>query len=419
MASVTPHSQTGPGPEEDPRAGVGSPDPSLVIIGASARAWAASARRAGITIHAADLFADRDLLSLGEAIAIPVAEYPLGFIPVVAGFPPGPWCYTGAIENHPDLIDAIAARRPLAGNGGAAVRRVRSHSHLARVLADAGLRFPSTQTSPVGLPTDGSWLTKPAASAGGRGIAPWRGGNPRGDSVEGDGGRVWQQRIDGTPVAASFLLGSGKSRFLGASRQLSGVAAWHAKPFAYCGSIDLPPDEVADRQREAWERIGSMLEREFGLLGAVGVDAMVTSAGELVVIEINPRPTASMELVERRTGMSIAARHLATHQEPTPGVRSRCSFPPSGGAWAKGILRAGGELHIDPRVDALLSDLDGRWTRHDHWPALADLPRCGTLIPAGSPLLTVFAVADNPPTASRLLAERAAIVDRSLRAVVS
>ena len=397
----------------------GAPEQTLLILGASARAWAASAHRAGIGIRAADLFADRDLGLLGEAVAIPTDEYPQAFLAVAERFPPGPWCYTGALENHPGLIDAIAARRPLAGNGGAAVGRVRDHRHLAGALADAGLRFPATRTGPAGLPTDGTWLSKPVASAGGRGIAPWRGGVSSAPSTAGDGGRIWQEQIDGEPVAAAFVLGAGTERLLGTSRQLVGRDDWHAKPYAYCGSLDIAPEHLADRQRGAWERIGLVLERDFGLRGAVGVDAIVTAGGELVVVEINPRPTASMELIERRTGWSLAARHLAAFSLPARGAPRRHSPPAVAGAWAKAILRVGTGLTIDPRIDQVLLDLEERWSRADRWPALADLPRSGTVVPAGTPLLTVFAVAETPAAALVVLAERTAVVDRSIRAVVN
>ena len=407
---------------EDPGVGrlpAGAPEQTLLILGASARAWAASAHRAGVGIRAADLFADRDLGLLGEAVAIPTDDYPQAFFTVAQRSPPGPWCYTGALENHPDLIDAIAARRPLAGNGGAAVGRVRDHRHLGGALADAGLRFPATRTGPAGLPTDGTWLSKPFASAGGRGIAPWRGGASSAPSTAGDGGRIWQEQIDGEPVAAAFLLGGGTERLLGTSRQLLGRPDWHAKPYAYCGSLDIAPEHLADRQRAAWERIGIVLERDFGLRGAVGVDAIVTAGGELVVIEINPRPTASMELIERRSGGSLAARHLATFSLPVRGAPRRHSPPAVAGAWAKAILRAGIAVNVDARVDLVLCELVERWSRADRWPALADLPRSGTVVPAGAPLLTVFAVAETPAAALVVLAERTSLVDRSIRAVVN
>jgi hypothetical protein len=100
--------------------------------------------------------------------------YPWGLLAAAEGFPLSTaWCYTGAVENHPDLIDAIARVHPLAGNPGDVVRRLRDPVHLAAAARAAGLSFPKTISSPDRIPLDGTWLVKPLASAGGRGIRRW------------------------------------------------------------------------------------------------------------------------------------------------------------------------------------------------------------------------------------------------------
>ena len=77
-----------------------SAGPPLIIVGASARAFAQSARRAGLAVHAADLFADSDLCAVAASVArVPAERYPDGLLDLVAPFPAGPWCYTGALEN--------------------------------------------------------------------------------------------------------------------------------------------------------------------------------------------------------------------------------------------------------------------------------------------------------------------------------
>ena len=42
---------------------------SLLVLGASARAWATSVGRTGLVVRAADLFADRDLVAIAAAVA--------------------------------------------------------------------------------------------------------------------------------------------------------------------------------------------------------------------------------------------------------------------------------------------------------------------------------------------------------------
>ena len=113
----------------------------LVVVGASVRAIAGSAARAGFIVHAADLFGDLDLRELAATVET-VRPYPAGLPAAIAAFPPAPWIYTGALENHPELIAVMAAARPLAGCSPEAVARVRDTDNVAALVREAGLLFP-------------------------------------------------------------------------------------------------------------------------------------------------------------------------------------------------------------------------------------------------------------------------------------
>ncbi len=140
----------------------------LAIVGASARAAAFSALRAGFEVVAADLFADADLQRACPADRI--TGYPEALADWLAATPCDAWIYTGALENQPQLIDQMAALRPLLGNDGRVVRQARDPLRLQQELGDTGLWFPETTASPVGLPRDGSWLCKTYRHAGGVGV---------------------------------------------------------------------------------------------------------------------------------------------------------------------------------------------------------------------------------------------------------
>lgn len=213
---------------------------TLVVAGASARAIAESAARAGWRVHAADLFADLDLRAVA-AVAEIARPYPAALPAIVAGFPPGPWLYCGAVENHPQLIAAISESRPLAGCSPAAVAEVRDPTRLSVAIRAAGLGFPETRRDAVGIPRDGSWLVKPLRSAGGHGIAAWQGDA---GMTAGAADHVWQQRVRGRPWSVSYLFAARGCRLLGCSRQLLGRRWCHAPPFGFCGSVDIAPDSL-------------------------------------------------------------------------------------------------------------------------------------------------------------------------------
>lgn len=392
--------------------------PDLIAVGASVRAFACSAARTGWRMHAADLFGDDDLraavvttVAAGEYGGLP---YPRSLVAAVAGLPTGPWCYTGAIENHPDVIAAIAARRPLLGTAPDAVRALRDHAWLADVVRGSGLGFPDTFPTPAHVPCDGTFLVKPRASAGGRGITAW---DRAADDRDADA-HVWQRRVAGEPWAAAFVVDpQGGVRLWGVSRQLVGLDWCHARPFAYCGSLDLPLPLVPPPIRETLDRLGHALAdacAPLGLAGLVGVDLIVDGSGHMSVLEVNPRPTASMELVERATGESLAAVHVAACGGQVPTHPRSC---PRTTIWGKCVLFAACDIVIDATRAASLQRACPPLTADEAaWPVLADIPFRGTAISARAPLLTVFAAADTHATVLERLRRRAAALDAVLSA---
>lgn len=385
--------------------------PSLIVVGASVRAVAASASRAGWSVHAADLHADADLrdtatttIRVRSDAALP---WPTGLEQAIAGFPEAPWIYTGALENHPDLVDRLARVRPLAGNDGDRLRAVRDPARLAAAVRAAGLSFPDTFADPAGLPIDGSFLVKPRASAGGRGIGRWHGGPA-------PAGRVWQRLVPGRPWSVAFAMLRGGPRLFAASRQLVGRHWCGAGGHAWCGAVDVPIAALTADLRARLDGLGSALADHFGLVGLVGVDLVRDVAGGLHVIEVNPRPTASLELAERSTAESVAAAHLAACGVAPP--RAAGPRPPRRlRAWAKAVVFAERTVTWDEPLAAALAALAARWADADGWPPLADLPSPGTTIAAGGPALTVFAAAGAATAALRALRGRVAEVRAALR----
>ena len=125
----------------------------LTIVGSSARAAAQSAVRAGFSVCAGDLFADADLCRIGHATR--VGPYPAGLADVVGGSQPGAWMYTGALENYPLLVDAMARQRTLWGNPATVLRRVRRPRLVADALSRNGLASPAVTVDPRAVPRDG------------------------------------------------------------------------------------------------------------------------------------------------------------------------------------------------------------------------------------------------------------------------
>ncbi len=226
-----------------------------------------SARRAGLSVLAGDLFGDLDLQACCPSVR--VSNYPQGLIDVLAAAPPGPWMYTGALENHPQLIERMAGLRPLWGNTADCVRRIRDPVAVFQTLNKHGLAAPRVAERPEGLPTDGSWLLKQRRSAGGNGVSPWHGGAATGPSV------YFQQRIEGRPCGAVYLAAAGRAAFLGATQQILGDDSPSGSDFRYSGCIGPLPLEPT--VVNALERVGHALAAEFPLSGLFGVDVVLAN----------------------------------------------------------------------------------------------------------------------------------------------
>jgi predicted ATP-grasp superfamily ATP-dependent carboligase len=150
----------------------------------------------------------------------------------------------------------------------------------------------------------------------------------------------------------------------------------------------------------------------------IGVDLIVDAAGRITVIEVNPRPTASMELFERSGAGSIAGSHLAACGFSAPSdIPLEQSPPRPTSTWAKAVLFAAQPTPVSQSLLDALSRETTPWTQADgDWPALADIPRPGQIIAAGAPVVTIFAVTPTAEDALATLRDRVARIDALLTA---
>src|SRR5262249_42511405 len=103
--------------------------------------------------------------------------------------------------------------------------------------------------------------------------------------------------------------GDGKrALLLGVTRQLIGEAWFGASGFQYCGSVGPLP--LGEQSRLAFERLGNALAAGFGLRGLFGVDAVLRD-GVPFPVEVDPRCTASVEVLEHGLAVQSLALHAA------------------------------------------------------------------------------------------------------------
>ena len=364
--------------------------PSLLILGASTRAAAASAVRAGFAPVCADRFGDEDLRRIASVIAVDNDLHRT--LDAVRALPPTPWIYTGSLENDPKFIAAVSERHPLLGNPREVLRKVRDPFWLERTLRTHDLpalqvrsdrssdAYVRTENRPdVGVrSTSERWLLKPTRGGGGCRIAVWSG-----QPLPTHERFYFQEQRLGTPMSALFVASPENVELIGVCEQLIGPAFGAPTEFGYAGSIG--PIAVSDRTRELLQRLGDTLTREAQLRGLFGIDFILADDIPWLV-ELNPRYTASVEVLERVLGRALLAEHVSACGHQLVIVREQ---PTPNRIVGKQIVYATRDLTA-PRLESLFEQ-EGHTPES---PLIADIPAPGSCIATGWPICTVFTQAE-------------------------
>jgi predicted ATP-grasp superfamily ATP-dependent carboligase len=367
----------------------------LILLGASVRAAAFSAVRAGYQPYSIDLFADRDLAAIGPAVKI--GRYPADFFAALAKAPPAHLIYTGGLENHPRVVDQLAALRPLLGNRGDVLCEVRDPLQLARVVREDGCCFPATSFEGT-IASPSQWLVKPLRSSGGVAIRL----ATADDRLRSPRGAYLQQYVEGESLSAVFVGAGGRAILLGLTKQLLGRDVGHTRPFLYVGSVG--PLSFSEGDRAPIESLGNRLAERFRLVGLFNVDLVRNEAG-IWPLEVNPRYSASVEVLERATEMTFIKLHIdACERMKLPGAGSMKSRRCSG----KAVVYAPQDGVFSKKLD----DLASEWNMSRESPGVADLPQVGEPLQRGQPVVTVFADSDSPGSVEAELRSRVATVER-------
>jgi predicted ATP-grasp superfamily ATP-dependent carboligase len=370
----------------------------VLIVGVTTRAMAVSAARAGYTVTAVDAFGDLDLRAVADVITLPPGTPfdPMAAAIAAEGVSAGLVAYTSNLENHPKAIHRLACGRRLLGNPPGVVTRVRDPIAISKLLRQHGFATPATRATAVANPGAATWLLKRRRSGGGHGIVVWQ----RGRAVPRDS--YLQERIVGIPGSVVFAADGERAVVLGLSRQLTGDSRFGSHGFRYCGSlIGSRSTPVFPRQEEVQETAAAMatqVTRELGLVGLNGID-FIARKGVPYPIEVNPRYSASMELVERAHGLSVFEVHRRACGGALPGELEVSS-------------EIQGKAIVFARRDVVLGNTEG-WVGRQ---SFGDIPQPGERIPSGRPICTVFARGSDQATCVRRLVRQAAIVYRRARA---
>jgi uncharacterized protein len=345
----------------------------ILVVAVSARMLAQLAVADGYEVVALDRFGDVDLRAVA---ATETAAGNDALVALADTVEADAVVYGAGLENRPELVARLADGRELLGTPAERLTAVRDPWAVAAAAVAAGARAPKTLDRSAPAARADGWLRKPQAGGGGRGVRRWAGGRL-------GAGEILQRHVPGLSCSAVAIADGRRAVVLGLTEQL------HRGRYEWTGNVTpprLPVAELAEldgRLRAVCAEVAS----RFAVRGAFGVDG-IWDGRELWVLEVNPRPTASLELFE--------AGAFAAHVRGARGVSVLTSETPTPPRCAKVKL-------------VLFADRDLRAPDPEWWPAglVRDIPDRGELIRRGAPVCTLYCTTADP---ARLATRGAALL---------
>ena len=370
---------------------------SLILVGGSVRAAAVDARRAGYEVIAVDRFGDRDLREICKLWVEYDADHQ--WITRLADQHSAPIVPVGGFSWPADRkstspIGSFLNSRLVAYPDENSLARINSPALLGKLAEQCGASFPETRQlmdgcveivfRPIRTQSAASaqWLVKPVCHAGGVGI------HVAAEHAKLAPGQFLQRKIKGNPIGANYLCLPGPSgpvvRFLG----VYGGLTHRRNPchrFLYGGSFG--PLTLAPSTMETLKTLGDRCASALQLVGLFNIDFICQPDQSLVLLEVNPRYSGSMELIGLESGsdeplLSLIDWHLTAYRMRDGDAEARCGeFPfreptPPSAAYCKRIVYAKKEM----KPVTLSSGVNV---------AVCDLPLENALIPAGAPVCTI------------------------------
>ena len=288
----------------------------ILIAAIAGRMLAASARRGGYDIAVIDLFNDLDTRQIAmRSEKVPGHEQGLAhfsehaMLEAASRLAPGN-AYPGIVygsgfEGDTDLLNKLAQGRRLYGNAVTTIKTIKDPSQFFSLLKKRAVPYPDISlTRPD---ENNGWLVKKIGGSGGAHVTSAA-------QNQNDSANCYYQRfIEGKNYSVSFLANRERSFIVGFNEPWSiALGDW---PYCYLGAINraqIPREMIARIQRDI-----DVIVRDTGLVGLNGMDFIV-NGDDYFVIEINPRPSGTLDLYDGDCREGLFHWHLKASDGELP-----------------------------------------------------------------------------------------------------
>jgi uncharacterized protein len=261
----------------------------VLIFAQSGRFLAQSAIQAGYPVWVADCFGDQDTLSVAQrwqqlpAISGITEDRLLAIFSKLTNDEQCALICGGGIESCYTILNQLPDNIQLVGNTAHTIHSIKTPTLFFSLLDQLNIAHPDTQFEhPDNVE---NWLIKLTSGLGGSHIHYL-------DQQTNLTGYYFQRFIGGTSGAALFLANGKQALIVSINKQH--CTANKVKPFRL-SSIEVPWS-ISNQHLKQLEQAINKLTSATGLVGLNSIDFIISEQGELLVLEINPRPSASVEL---------------------------------------------------------------------------------------------------------------------------
>ena len=337
----------------------------ILVVAQSARMLAQQSANAGFIPLAIDCFGDKDtrtyareyqkVASLAEHDLMPAVDYFIGRYPVIG------MVYGSGFERHVGSLRRVGSCLNILGNYPDTFAHLHKKQEFFSLLS--ALHIPYPEVSFHHPDDEVGWLVKPMQGHGGVGIKHYH------KAQAAEPLTYWQKYQEGVPHSVLFLADGKRSQVIGFNRQWT-TALNAENEFCFAGIINHT--ELTEVQKAQISHWMTLLVPELSLQGLNSMDFI--QAGQIsYVLEINPRPPASMQLYDA----DLFARHIKACQGELLAYQ-----PKQLGFAGYQVVYAPQAVHIPDGVE---------------WPeGVVDIPHPGSNIGAGQPICSMITTSNEP-----------------------
>lgn len=277
----------------------------VLIVAQSGRYLAQSAIQAGYSVWVADCFGDIDTLDIAERWQElpPLSKLEIdSLLNLLIRFTNGQDClliYGAGVEKFHPLLKVLPKNIQCIGNSSQTINTLKTPQRFFSLLAKHNLPYPKTQFQAPEV--SDNWLFKESSGLGGSHIVPL-------SIVSSINEGYFQKQVSGTSGSALFLSDGLHTQVISINQQTCHTD--QLLPFQL--SAIETPFRVSQSNKVLLEKAVSLISQEVNLLGLNSLDFIINEEEQIFILEINPRPSASWELIDEG---HLLQHHIGACQE--------------------------------------------------------------------------------------------------------